>query len=302
MEAQHDLLFDLTVGDLLAHLFTTVDAAYWPNHTASAGITPHAFAVAIKGARPRLVAFAEKLVRAWPPAVQRCIDKTDVAEDIVDEALCAAWEHRDQFRGESSVCTWVHGCVKNVAKRRLRTLARRLRHEVPELKRPGATEDDEDDAAFAVADMAGFDPLPARRVRASITCPACGSKVTPGTACGECGLGLPRDLEPDDTRYRTGTWRAAVSSERRSGLLRAWAWIEDRILVRMAARRTLTKVLARQPAWLRAAFGRFLAREPLESLATDVGLSTRVLDGKFQAIMHTVLSRLDGDDPGGAHA
>jgi len=89
---------------------------------------------------------------------------------------------------------------------------------------------------------------------------------------------------------------------RRSDLLRAWARIEDRILVRMAARRSLTKVLARQPAWLRAAFGRFLAREPLESLATDVGLSTRVLDGLFQAIMHTVLSRLDGDDPGGAHA
>jgi DNA-directed RNA polymerase specialized sigma24 family protein len=185
--------------------------------------------------------------------VQRGIDVTDVAEDIVDEALRVAWEHRDQFRGESSVCTWVHGCVKNVAKRRLRTLACRLRHEVPELKRPGATEDDEDDAALAVADMAGCDPLPARRVR-------------------------------------------------RSDLLRAWARIEDRILVRMAARRSLTKVLARQPAWLRAAFGRFLAREPLESLATDVGLSTRVLHGKFQAIMHSVLSRLEGDGDGGAHA
>ncbi|WP_275429016.1 sigma factor, partial [Stenotrophomonas maltophilia] len=37
------------------------------------------------------------------------------AEDIVQEAYCSAFSHLDQFRGESSLATWLSRIVVNEA-------------------------------------------------------------------------------------------------------------------------------------------------------------------------------------------
>jgi DNA-directed RNA polymerase specialized sigma24 family protein len=43
----------------------------------------------------------------------------DTAEDVT-AALETAWQHRDQFRGESSLYTWCHSIALNEARNRLR--------------------------------------------------------------------------------------------------------------------------------------------------------------------------------------
>ena len=49
-----------------------------------------------------------------------------LAEDLVHDALLRAWEKREQFRGDSSLRTWLHRIVHNLAVDRIRRHSREV--------------------------------------------------------------------------------------------------------------------------------------------------------------------------------
>lgn len=51
----------------------------------------------------------------WFSACLRITRNSDLAEDAVQEALLSAWDKRDQFRGTSSLETWIHRIAVNAA-------------------------------------------------------------------------------------------------------------------------------------------------------------------------------------------
>lgn len=70
----------------------------------------------LQSLRPRLVAVACRFTR-----------DPDVADDVVQNAFEKAIRHRDQFRGQARVSTWLHRIVANEALMWLRTERRQAR-------------------------------------------------------------------------------------------------------------------------------------------------------------------------------
>jgi RNA polymerase sigma-70 factor (ECF subfamily) len=57
---------------------------------------------------------SERGVR-WFNACLRITRDADLAADAVQEALLKAWGHRDEFRGEAELDTWIHRIALNAA-------------------------------------------------------------------------------------------------------------------------------------------------------------------------------------------
>jgi RNA polymerase sigma-70 factor (ECF subfamily) len=70
----------------------------------------------LEGLRPRMLAVAVRFTR-----------DSDVAHDVVQGAFEKALRHRDQFRGQARVSTWLHRIVANEALMWLRGERRRAR-------------------------------------------------------------------------------------------------------------------------------------------------------------------------------
>lgn len=66
----------------------------------------------------------------WYNACLRITGDPGLAADAVQEALLKAWRHRDEFRGESELDTWIHRIALNAA---LDLLRRQKRHAADEL-------------------------------------------------------------------------------------------------------------------------------------------------------------------------
>lgn len=66
----------------------------------------------------------------WYNACLRITGDADLAADAVQEALLKAWRHRDEFRGDSELDTWIHRIALNAA---LDLMRRRNRHPMDEL-------------------------------------------------------------------------------------------------------------------------------------------------------------------------
>ena len=56
----------------------------------------------------------ERSVR-WYNACLRITRDADLAADAVQEALLKAWNHRDEFRGEAALDSWIHRIALNAA-------------------------------------------------------------------------------------------------------------------------------------------------------------------------------------------
>lgn len=54
----------------------------------------------------------------------RCLGNAADAEDAVQDALLSAYKHREQFRGQSQLPTWITAIVLNAARMQLRTRRR----------------------------------------------------------------------------------------------------------------------------------------------------------------------------------
>jgi len=61
------------------------------------------------------------------------------SEDALQEGLLAAFRHIDQFRGDSSLSTWLHSIVRNAARMQLRKKSRLRETVIPD---DGTTVDD----------------------------------------------------------------------------------------------------------------------------------------------------------------
>lgn len=66
----------------------------------------------------------------WYNACLRITGDAELAADAVQEALLKAWRHRDQFRGDAELDTWIHRIALNAA---LDLLRRRKSHISEEL-------------------------------------------------------------------------------------------------------------------------------------------------------------------------
>jgi RNA polymerase sigma-70 factor (ECF subfamily) len=53
--------------------------------------------------------------RRWYNACLRITRDADLAADAVQEALLKAWHHRDDFRGEAALDSWIHRIALNAA-------------------------------------------------------------------------------------------------------------------------------------------------------------------------------------------
>jgi RNA polymerase sigma-70 factor (ECF subfamily) len=51
----------------------------------------------------------------WYNACLRITRDADLAADAVQEALLKAWDHRDEFRGEAALDSWIHRIALNAA-------------------------------------------------------------------------------------------------------------------------------------------------------------------------------------------
>ena len=51
----------------------------------------------------------------WYNACLRITRDADLAADAVQEALLKAWKHRDEFRGEAALDSWIHRIALNAA-------------------------------------------------------------------------------------------------------------------------------------------------------------------------------------------
>ncbi len=51
----------------------------------------------------------------WYNACLRITRDADLAADAVQDALLKAWHHRDDFRGEAALDTWIHRIALNSA-------------------------------------------------------------------------------------------------------------------------------------------------------------------------------------------
>jgi RNA polymerase sigma-70 factor, ECF subfamily len=66
----------------------------------------------------------------WYNACLRITGDAGLAADAVQEALLKAWRHRNEFRGESELDTWIHRIALNSA---LDLIRRQKRHAADEL-------------------------------------------------------------------------------------------------------------------------------------------------------------------------
>jgi RNA polymerase sigma-70 factor (ECF subfamily) len=71
----------------------------------------------------------ERSVR-WYNACLRITRDADLAADAVQEALLKAWAHRDDFRGEAALDSWIHRIAVNAALDLLRRRKRRAEDEL----------------------------------------------------------------------------------------------------------------------------------------------------------------------------
>ena len=72
---------------------------------------------------------SERSVR-WYNACLRITRDADLAADAVQEALLKAWDHRDEFRGEAALDTWIHRIALNAAIDLTRRRKRRAEEEL----------------------------------------------------------------------------------------------------------------------------------------------------------------------------
>lgn len=63
----------------------------------------------------RLAALITARSARWYRACLRITGRPALAEEAVQEALLKAWRHRDSFRGEAEVDTWVHRIAVHAA-------------------------------------------------------------------------------------------------------------------------------------------------------------------------------------------
>jgi RNA polymerase sigma-70 factor (ECF subfamily) len=110
----------------------------------------------------------DQLVVAQLPAAlrlaRRLVSNPDVAEEVVQEALCRVLRRWKTFRGESSFSTWMLQFVVNAARDRGRRL--RAMSELPtELREPGSAEPNEQAAAAELHELIRMtiDELPERQ-------------------------------------------------------------------------------------------------------------------------------------------
>ena len=70
----------------------------------------------------------EQIYRASAPAVyavcRRMVDNDDDARELLQDAFVRAWERLTQFRGQSSIDTWLHRVAVNVVLEHLRRAKR----------------------------------------------------------------------------------------------------------------------------------------------------------------------------------
>lgn len=66
----------------------------------------------------------------WYNACLRITRDADLAADAVQEALLKAWNHRDEFRGEAALDTWIHRIALNAALDLVRKRKRRAEEEL----------------------------------------------------------------------------------------------------------------------------------------------------------------------------
>ena len=66
----------------------------------------------------------------WYNACLRITRDADLAADAVQEALLKAWAHRDDFRGEAALDSWIHRIAVNAALDLLRRRKRRAEDEL----------------------------------------------------------------------------------------------------------------------------------------------------------------------------
>jgi RNA polymerase sigma-70 factor (ECF subfamily) len=66
----------------------------------------------------------------WYNACLRITRDADLAADAVQEALLKAWDHRDEFRGEAALDSWIHRIAVNAALDLLRKRKRRAEEEL----------------------------------------------------------------------------------------------------------------------------------------------------------------------------
>lgn len=69
-----------------------------------------------------VAAYDRSARRVYALMLQKCWNQ-DLAEDLAQETWYRAWQHRDQFSGESSLDTWVHRIAMNVFLTHLRRRA-----------------------------------------------------------------------------------------------------------------------------------------------------------------------------------
>jgi RNA polymerase sigma-70 factor, ECF subfamily len=77
----------------------------------------------------------------WYNACLRITRDPDLAADAVQEALLKAWNHRDEFRGEAALDSWIHRIALNAAIDLIR-------------RRKTRAEDELDDDSFEAGPMA----------------------------------------------------------------------------------------------------------------------------------------------------
>ena len=61
--------------------------------------------------------YRDRLVNSMTAVVR----DRDTADDVTSAALATAWQKRNQFRGESQLCTWVYSIALNIARDRTRS-------------------------------------------------------------------------------------------------------------------------------------------------------------------------------------
>ena len=71
----------------------------------------------------------ERSVR-WYNACLRITRDADLAADAVQEALLKAWNHREEFRGEAALDSWIHRIALNAAIDATRRRKRRAEEEL----------------------------------------------------------------------------------------------------------------------------------------------------------------------------
>jgi RNA polymerase sigma-70 factor, ECF subfamily len=73
-----------------------------------------------ENAAQELVAVFSRCRSAFHRTAFRCLGNAADAEDAVQDALLSAYKHRDQFRGQAQLPTWITAIVVNSARMQLR--------------------------------------------------------------------------------------------------------------------------------------------------------------------------------------